>query len=293
MVHKLLIFSVLIGLVACMACKSKPDFSKQLEGLEKRLAAQYTHDRSDSLVNLYREAIKAHPDEHALNLKYFTRAAEVQFTKRHDGVSAVRWIADAVQNQGKGQDLSETMGLLARIWNANKYNTASTVKMDPKDIDKMQDLLTANLMWVDSALVRMDQQILSANGMPDKNLMTQYVETAEGYATLIRDRDKYGSVLLAAANMAKANEQYNKAVQLYSRIATKIPESAKARTALFMQAVVYESDLNDVEKARKTYQEFLSLYSTDTAYADDVRIALQQLGKTPDEVVEEFQKHPK
>jgi tetratricopeptide (TPR) repeat protein len=278
---------LLLVVLGLLACQQKPDFSQQLAGLEQRLAVQYTPGRSDSLVNLYREAIKAHPDDHALNLKYFTRAAEIQFDLRGDGVSAVRWINDAIVHQSKGQDLGYTMGVLTRIWNAHKYKTATTVKMDIKDIDMMRDLLRNNINWVDSAMVRLDRRVMASDSL-SKDLAAQYIETAEGFSALTSDRDQFATLLLAAAGVAKNAENYNKAAQLYSKVASTLPESPKARTALFMQAVVYESDLQDLPRARKTYEEFLTRYPTDTAYADDVRIALKQLGMTPEQVVEQY-----
>ena len=75
----------------------------------QKLEARYNEDASvalaDSLVHLYRLSVKEDPNNHAQNLIYLTRAADIRFTKTGDAVTASRWLDDAIKTTPK-----------ARIW---------------------------------------------------------------------------------------------------------------------------------------------------------------------------------
>jgi TolA-binding protein len=57
---------------------------------------------------------------------------------------------------------------------------------------------------------------------------------------------------------------------------------------MFLKAFVYEDQLHDLNKAKKYYEEFLEKYP-DSDFADDARISLQNLGKSPEELIKEFE----
>jgi tetratricopeptide (TPR) repeat protein len=279
--------------IACVlwgSCQQESTFQPRIDALEQRLAAQYTPERSDSLVNLYREAVKAHPDDHATNLRYLTRAAEVQFTLRQDGVAASRWLADALDHHAEGQDRAATVGLLTRIWTAHLYKRPSAIRLDPKDLDQIKADLNANRPWMDSALIRLDRQMTTNGVISNPELAGQFIEISEGAALTSGDQKTFTDHLLRAAGVAKNVENYNKAIQLYFKISDRLPDQPEARTALFMQGFIYENDVRDLSRAKTTYEDYLRRYPHDTIYGDDVRMALKHLGKSPEELIKEFEK---
>jgi TolA-binding protein len=97
-------------------------------------------------------------------------------------------------------------------------------------------------------------------------------------------------VLLRAAALAKAAGKPAKAVELYERVHTEMPGHPKAPMALFMSGFVYENDLGDLQKAKSVYERFLQEYPNDQDFADDAGSALKLLGKSPEEIVREFEK---
>ena len=98
------------------------------------------------------------------------------------------------------------------------------------------------------------------------------------------------NVLLRAAGLAKAVENPTKAIELYSKVSEGLPQHAKAPSALFMQAFIYENDLGEMQKAKTTYESFLQRFPNDPDFADDAQNALKMLGKSPEEIVKEFEK---
>jgi hypothetical protein len=276
-------------LILAPGCAQNNTPDAQIEAMEQRLAAQFTFERSDSLVNLYQNTVKADRTQHARNLKYLTRAAEIQLELRKNAAPGVRWIIDALDHHAKDQDLTEIIGLSARIWRHYSYKSTITVNLGVDDIDKLRDVLVKNSPWIDSALIRLDRQIMQNVATPDVAVSEEFIEISEGYAALLRDGDKKADLLSKAAGLAKSIGNFNKSVQLYYQISKDMPDHAKARTALFMQGFIYENDLSDPVRAKSIYEDFLKRYPADADYADDVEMSLKNLGKSPEQLLKEFE----
>ena len=77
---------------------------------------------------------------------------------------------------------------------------------------------------------------------------------------------------------------------LYDEILDDYPDFEKAPTVLFLKAFVYDDQLQDYTNAKKYYELFLEKYPNNE-FTDDAEISLKNLGKTPEELIEEFQKN--
>ena len=145
-------------------------------------------------------------------------------------------------------------------------------------------------------LAALDQEMAASNGViTDKTKANEFIETAEKYAVAVQssDPDKYVDLILKAAGLAKTIESPSKAIQLYSSISEKMPKHPKAPMALFMTGFIYENDLNDLPRAKQTYEAFLARYPQDPDFVDDAQSALKMLGKSPEEIVKGFEQQNK
>ena len=126
----------------------------------------------------------------------------------------------------------------------------------------------------------------------DKSKDDEFIKNSEELAVLVEKnkQDQYINVLLTAACLAKTVGQPQKAIELYAKIAEGLPQHKKAPTALFMIGFVQENDLADLEKAKATYESFLQKYRNDPDVADDAQNAIKLLGKSPDDIIKEFEK---
>lgn len=64
-------------------------------------------------------------------------------------------------------------------------------------------------------------------------------------------------------------------------------KSPLAPKALFYEAFLYENILYDTTQARRLYEDFLSYYP-EHELADEVRASLENLGKTPEKLLEDI-----
>lgn len=139
-------------------------------------------------------------------------------------------------------------------------------------------------------LAVLDKEFGGAN-VTDKKKAEEFIIAAEQLAGLVEKTkpDEYVDLILKAAGLAKTIENPQKAIELYSKLADGMPQHPKAPTALFMLGFVYENDLGDLAKAKEIYESFLQKYPNDADFADDAQTALKMLGKSPEEIIKEFE----
>ncbi|MEI7896284.1 MAG: tetratricopeptide repeat protein [bacterium] len=98
--------------------------------------------------------------------------------------------------------------------------------------------------------------------------------------------------LFKAANISMNSGDGSKALTLFDQYLQNYPDKPKASLCLFFKAFVYENVIQNLDKARETYLLFIEKYPTDN-FTRDARLAIQNLGKTPDMLIKEFEARKK
>lgn len=145
---------------------------------------------------------------------------------------------------------------------------------------------------LEASLLQLDADMTATNGtLADTAKAAAFIRTAEEYAALVQptNPDKYADLLLKAAGVAKSGGNSAKALELYATVAEKMPQHPKAPMALFMEGFILENDRGDTAMARVRYQAFLAKYPNDPDFADDAQNALKNLGKSPEEMIRQFE----
>jgi tetratricopeptide (TPR) repeat protein len=96
--------------------------------------------------------------------------------------------------------------------------------------------------------------------------------------------------LFKAADLNLNTGSYEKSIALYQRLREEYSTSGNAEIALFMQAYIYDYYLQDYQNAKQKYEAFMKLYPESDFY-DEAEISIQQLGKSPEELIKEFEKN--
>jgi tetratricopeptide (TPR) repeat protein len=150
-----------------------------------------------------------------------------------------------------------------------------------KTVDKTAELT--------QKLADLDRAMGGAN-VTDKTKANEFIKTSEELAALVEktNQDQYVDLLLKAGGLAITVDNYQKAIDLYKKVAEGLPTHPKAPTAQFLIAFVYDNNLNDMAKAKEAYETFLQKYPNDPDFADDAQLMLGKLGKSPDEIIKEF-----
>jgi tetratricopeptide (TPR) repeat protein len=145
---------------------------------------------------------------------------------------------------------------------------------------------------VPDQLKALDSLMLAPSGeIKDLSKAQEFIALSEQYAETLQAEE--AEVLVKAAGLAVSVSNGEKALALYQTVAEKMPQQAKAPMALFMTGFVQENLLKNLDKAKTAYELFLHRYPNDPDFADDAQNCLKLLGKSPEEVFQQFEKQNK
>jgi outer membrane protein assembly factor BamD (BamD/ComL family) len=116
------------------------------------------------------------------------------------------------------------------------------------------------------------------------SLMTMY----ETFISRFPDDTLAPVYTFRAANIAMNMNDGTKSLEFFDRYITRYPDKPKAEVCLFFKGYVYENVLKNLDKAKETYLVFIEKYPK-SQFADDAQMALQNLGKSPEEMFHEFE----
>lgn len=94
--------------------------------------------------------------------------------------------------------------------------------------------------------------------------------------------------LFKAATLTMNLLQGERSIGLFSRFKEKYPDHRNVPLCLFFTGYIQENIFGKLDKARETYTLFLETYP-DHEFADDAKASIENLGKTPEEMIREFE----
>ena len=133
-----------------------------------------------------------------------------------------------------------------------------------------------------------DSLFADATKMIDKQMAQELIEKYLAYADAFPEDPETPGTLFKAGDMAMNLNMPQNAVDIFDRIMNEYPDYEKTPQCLFLKGYVYENDFRDLPRAKEIYEEFLEKYPDDE-FADDAAISIQNLGKSPEELIKEFE----
>jgi len=95
-----------------------------------------------------------------------------------------------------------------------------------------------------------------------------------------------------AANLCMNMGDGTKAIELFDKFIGKYPDNPKSAVSMFFKAYIYENQIKNLDKAKEIYLQFIEKYPN-SDFTNDARIALQNLGKSPEQMIREFEERRK
>jgi outer membrane protein assembly factor BamD (BamD/ComL family) len=124
--------------------------------------------------------------------------------------------------------------------------------------------------------------------MSADSLLTMY----ENFITDYPDDTLVSGYLFKGATLAMNIDDGAKAVSLFDQYLKDFPEGPKAPLCAFFRAYVQENIMKNLDQAKESYLQFLEKYP-DHDFSDDARAALENLGKSPEQLIREFEARQK
>jgi len=123
----------------------------------------------------------------------------------------------------------------------------------------------------------------------DSSSVIELLSAYQNFASKYPDDSLAPEYLYKAAGLAIGFSRGIQAVGIYESIIHTYPGYKKIPESYFMQAFAYENIIGNTGKAFEYYNEFLSKFP-EHELADDALTAIKFMGKSPDEIVREFER---
>lgn len=115
-------------------------------------------------------------------------------------------------------------------------------------------------------------------------LLKEYQEFVEAYP----QDSATENYIYKAAETANSLKKYQAAIDLYNNYYLNFHDHEKAGSCLFIQAFIYENQLNDLANAERIYKLFLNEFPNHEL-VNDAKFSLENLGKPVEELLKQFE----
>ena len=132
------------------------------------------------------------------------------------------------------------------------------------------------------------QQEVGAAATPSPEKLIALQNALVQYADAFPEDSLSAGYLSRAGETARALQQFDKVLEISEKIQQNFPNSREAAGAMFMKAFTLDNDLKRFDEAKLAYEAFLKKYPNDE-FADDAQFLLNNLGKTPEEIIKGFE----
>ncbi len=129
-------------------------------------------------------------------------------------------------------------------------------------------------------------------GKVDTAMVSDLLAEYEAYTTKYPDDTIGAAYLFKAADFYRYMHKPLRSIGIYQQIYEKYPAVAKRPYSLFLQGFIFENEVGNPTLAKSVYEKFLAEYPTHPI-AKDVRVTLNNLGKSPEQLIQEFEEKAK
>lgn len=288
----------LLTIITLIQCASESNASYPFSEAEQTYEAVKNNDNAVKLLGAYNTYISENRSDASKTLPVMEKALAV--AQSHQPNAAAIYINGLLREDPKNPKNGDRIALLSEIMSetgksdASEVLKSSLVRNFPshdKSTSLKQTLKDASPENIIAGLAEARLENPDQFGI-NRAASFKYVDACEAYALANPDNPKTPEYLFDAAEMAKLLKTTNKALSIYDWLIEKYPNYSKTPSALFIKAFTLENELGNDELAKQAYQQFLDKYP-DNDFADDARFSLENIGKSPDEVLKAIEARSK
>ena len=138
----------------------------------------------------------------------------------------------------------------------------------------------------------LESQVFGVGASPEKENIVKLVDAYVLYAKQNPDDVKSAEYLFKALDVVVGvnAEGPQKAIDIANIMIEQYPEFEMTPMAMFLKGFVYETMMNDNEKALDTYHQFLERYPN-SSLVNDVKSTIENIGLSPEELIKKFEEN--
>ncbi len=139
------------------------------------------------------------------------------------------------------------------------------------------------------AVTELEEQVLSdTTSLLDRTKGMALIQAYENYANAMAQDSLSAEYLYKGAEIAMNMQMAGQAIEYHQRILNNYPDFGKRSYCLFLQAFIYENQLQQFETAKSLYLEFVQKYP-DHPLADDASVSVANMGKSLEELIQSWE----
>lgn len=178
--------------------------------------------------------------------------------------------------------------LTLALWTACTSDKPETATETAQAAPKAMDIPTDRMALLNGINELRQKVYNQQTNQFDKTASGRYIAYIEQYAKTASDDPQAVNFLFQGAETARSIRAYTKALAIYDLIYHKFNTHPKHAQALFLKAFTYDNDMNQPDRARPIYEEFMTKHPEDE-FADDTKFLLENLGKSDEEIIKKFE----
>ncbi|HAH58517.1 MAG: tetratricopeptide repeat protein [Lentimicrobium sp.] len=138
-------------------------------------------------------------------------------------------------------------------------------------------------------LTRLEKNIDASDARPEQAKLNELLEEYQKFVNEHPDDSLAPTFLYKAITLSMSMNQGEKAIALSDRMINEYSKSKHIPEVIFLKGFIYENFQSNYAQALKSYQDFIKMFPNHEL-TDDAEAAIANLGKSPDEMVREFER---
>lgn len=139
------------------------------------------------------------------------------------------------------------------------------------------------------AVIELEAVIMTdTTSLLDRSKALELIQAYENYANALPNDTLSAEYLYKGAEILMNVQMGAKAIEFHQRVINNYPEFDKIPYCLFLQAFIYENQLQQYETAKQLYLKFINEYP-DHPLADDAVVSVENMGKSLEELIQSWE----
>ena len=138
-------------------------------------------------------------------------------------------------------------------------------------------------------IIKIEKSLFGEQSDLNDSIANEFITKADLFIKTYKDDPRNPELLFKTGEVFNGLKHYDFAIRRFQQVFLNYPKSPKAAESIFICGFIYDGNLQNYSEAEYYYRKFIKAYPNHPL-AKDAKITLDNLGKTPEEMVREFEK---
>ena len=135
---------------------------------------------------------------------------------------------------------------------------------------------------------KLEKQLFSTEAAINPEVASDLVSAYRDFADANPNDAMAPEYLFKAVDVSMNINEPQRTISIIDRMLTEYPDYQNTERALFVKAFIFETRYNNLDMAKKLYEQYLTMYP-DGEFAEDCKASIENLGLTPEELIKKFE----